>query len=82
MPTATPRIAETSNHQKPGAWRIHKVVIKPAIPLMRNSQPIRISTASVAIGGITMAARPRMARMIPSTRKSSQCSCRDVTTAC
>ena len=38
MPAAIPRIAETSDHQKPGAWRIQKVVVKPAIPLMRKSQ--------------------------------------------
>ena len=56
-------------------------MIKPTIPMMRKSQPIRISTASVAIGGITTAARPRMMRMIPSTRKSTQCSCSDVATA-
>src|SRR3984893_15665839 len=47
IPTAIPRIAETSDHPKPGAWRIRKVVIKPTIPLMRKSQPYRISTASV-----------------------------------
>ena len=33
-PTAIPRIAETSDHQKPGAWRIRKVVIKPTIILI------------------------------------------------
>ena len=32
IPTAIPRIAEASDHQKSGAWRIQKVVIKPTIP--------------------------------------------------
>jgi hypothetical protein len=81
IPAAIPRIAETSDHQKPGTLPIPKVVIQPAIPLMRKSQPTRISTASVAIDGIAIAARPRMTRMIPSTRKSTQCSCSDVAAA-
>ena len=80
-PTAIPRIAETSDHPKPGAWRIRKVVIKPTIPLMRKSQPQQDSDCERGIGGITTAARPRMMRMIPSTRKSTQCSCSDVATA-
>ena len=53
MPTAMPRIAEGSDHAKPGAWRMRKVLIKPTIPLIRKIQPYRISTPSVAIGGIT-----------------------------
>jgi len=80
-PTAIARIADTSDHQNPGARRIMKVVMAPTIPLMRNSQPNKSSTASVAIGGITMAATPRMTRIIPSTRKSLQCSCSDVAIA-
>jgi len=74
MPAAIPRIAERNDHQNPGAGRIQKVVIKPTTPLMRMSQPRRISTASVAMGGIATAAPPRMERMIPSTRNSTQCS--------
>ena len=48
IPAAIPRIAETSDHQKPGTLPTQKVVIQPAIPLMRKSQPTRILTQPVA----------------------------------
>jgi hypothetical protein len=46
IPTAIPRIAETSDHPKPGAWRIRKVVIKPTIPLPRRSSVARMRAAA------------------------------------
>ena len=50
-PTMTPSAADNSDHQKPGACRIQKLVTKPTMPLTRKSQPSRIVTARVAIGG-------------------------------
>ena len=66
--------AETSDHQKPGACRIQNVVIRPRMPLTRNIQPMMMVKASVAIGGTTIAMRPRMTRMMPSARYRPQCS--------
>ena len=42
---------------------------------------MRIATANVATGGINTAARPRMKRTMPSTRKRRQCALREVATA-
>ena len=80
-PAMTPTTAEQSDHQNPGAWRMRKVVIKPTIPLAKSSQPIRISTANVARGGIAIAANPRSSRTIPSKRNSRQCSLSEAATA-
>ena len=80
MPAPIPSTAERRAHQKPGAWRIQKVVIRPMTPLMRKSQPSRISTARVAIGGSTMAMRPSTTRRMPSTRNIFQCSCSEAAT--
>ena len=63
-----PSTAEISDHQKPGAWRIMKVVNSPKTPLSRNSQPNTIVTASVAIGGTRMAMKPRTTSAMPSAR--------------
>ena len=67
-------IAEMSDHQKPGAVRAQNVVIRPIMPLTRNSQPMMMVKARVAIGGTTMAMMPSRTRMIPSARNSPQCS--------
>ena len=67
-PTMMASTAETSDHQKPGACRMPKVVISPMKPLIRNSQPNTIVTASVAIGGTRMATTPRTSSRIPSAR--------------
>ena len=73
-PTTMPSTADSSDHQKPGAWRIQKLVTSPTMPLTRNSQPNRIVTAKVAIGGRTTAVAPRTRSTTPSTKKSTQCS--------
>ena len=46
-PTIMPSAADNSDHQKPGACRIQKVVTRPTMPLTRNSQPNRMVTANV-----------------------------------
>src|ERR1700722_15173260 len=66
--------AETSDHKKPGALRIQNVVIRPTMPLIKNSQPITSVNASVAICGTAMAATPRIDSTMPSNRNSFQCS--------
>src|ERR1700733_9388425 len=71
-PAAMATTAESSDHQKPGALRIQNEVMSPTMPLIRNSQPMTSSKASVAIGGTTIAATPRMASMMPSIRNSFQ----------
>ena len=63
-----PSTAEISDHQKPGACRIQKVVIRPTTPLTSNSQPNRMVTASVASGGSTIAVAPSTSSTTPSTR--------------
>ena len=73
-PTTMARTAEISDHQKPGACRIQNVVIRPTIPLTRNSQPNRMVTASVANGGNTTAVAPKTSSTTPSTRNRTQCS--------
>ena len=72
MPAAIPSTAENSDHQNPGAWRAMKVMTRPTIPLMRNSQPTRIVTASVAMGGTTIASRPSTTSTMPSIRNNTQ----------
>ena len=42
-----------------------KVVNRPKTPLSRNSQPSKIVTASVAIGGTRMAMAPKTSSKIP-----------------
>ena len=74
IPAAMASTADSSDHQNPGAWRAQNVVTKPTIPLMRNSQPKKIVTAIVAIGGTTIASRPSTTRTIPSIRNKIQCS--------
>ncbi len=74
-PTTMPSTADSSDHQKPGACRIQKVVTRPTMPLTRNSQPNRMVTARVAIGGRTTAVAPSTSSTTPSTRKRTQCSC-------
>src|SRR5882672_1584639 len=49
-----------------------KVMTRPTIPLMKNSQPRMISTARVAIGGTMMAAAPSAARIMPSISRKRQ----------
>src|SRR5882672_1932379 len=71
-PAAIARTAENSDHQNPGAWRIMKVMTRPTIPLMKNSQPRMISTARVAICGTMMAAAPSAARIMPSISRKRQ----------
>src|ERR1700704_1455832 len=66
IPTAIPRIAETSDHQKPGALAHPEGGDQTDDSADEKEPANRISTASVAMGGITMAARPRMTRIIPS----------------
>ena len=73
-PATMAMMAETSDHQNPGAPLAQNVVTSPTTPLMRNSQPTRMVTASVASGGMTTANRPSSTRTIPSTRNSTQCS--------
>ena len=73
-PTTMPSAADNSDHQKPGACRIQKVVTRPTMPLTRNSQPNRMVTANVAIGGSTTAVAPSTSSTTPSTRKRTQCS--------
>ena len=51
MPAATPRMPESSDHQKPGACRIIKVVTKPTTPEIRNNQPMMSVNVIVASGG-------------------------------
>jgi hypothetical protein len=80
-PAAMAMIAEMSDHQNPGALRAQNVVISPRTPATRNSQPIRMVKASVAIGGTTMAMMPRSTRMMPSARNRPQCSWIDRATA-
>ena len=80
-PTRIASTAEASDHQNPGACRIRKVVTNPTIPLIRISQPIRIATASDAIGGRAMATRPRTTRTKPSTRNKTQWARIDCTSA-
>src|SRR6185312_9972455 len=80
-PTTIPSTAEISDHQKPGALRIQNVVISPMMPLMRNSQPNKMVTARVAIGGTSTANAPRMSSTIPSIRNSTQCLCNAFSTA-
>ena len=81
IPAAMASTAERSDHQNPGACRAQNVVIKPTIPLIKNSQPKNIVTAMVAIGGITMANSPSTTRTIPSIRNKSQCSRTDCASA-
>ena len=71
-PTTMPRSADSSDHQKPGAVRIHSVPTRPTTPLSRNSQPNRIVTASVARTGSTIAVAPRTSSTTPSTRNITQ----------
>src|SRR5450631_4172348 len=80
-PTKTASAADTSDHQKPGAWRIQNVVNSPMTPLTKNTQPNRIVTASVAIGGSRTATAPRTTRTTPSVRYSCQCACSAFATA-
>src|ERR1700727_2001416 len=72
MPAAMAMIAEMSDHQKPGAPRAQNVVMSPRMPLIKNTQPMMMVKASVAIGGTTMAMRPSRTKMIPSARKRPQ----------
>ena len=72
-PAAIAMIAEISDHQKPGAPRAMKVVIRPITPLIRKIQPMMMVKASVAIGGSTIAATPRMSRTMPSIKNMTQC---------
>src|SRR5262245_11499409 len=74
IPAAIASTADRSDHQNPGAWRAQNVVTRPTTPLMRNSQPKKIVTAMVAMGGIMIANRPRMTRTMPSIRNKTQCS--------
>ncbi len=73
-PAAIASTAENSDHQNPGACRIRKVMTRPTTPLTRNSQPRKISTASVAIGGMMTAAAPSTTRITPSISKKRQLS--------
>src|SRR5215468_11205442 len=73
-PTTRASIAETSDHQKPGACRNQYVVKRPTIPLTINSQPNKMVTVKVANGGNTTAVAPKTSSTTPSTRKRTQCS--------
>ncbi len=74
MPATMPTTAESSDHQKPGACRIQKVVTSPTTPEIKNSQPIRMVKAIVAIIGTRIAATPRTRSTMPSIRNNIQCS--------
>ena len=45
-PAAMPRIADTSDHAKPGARRARTVLIRPTKPLSSNSHPKNAVAAS------------------------------------
>src|SRR5580700_1210578 len=64
---------EISDHQKPGISRAQKVSARPAMPLIRKSQPNRMVTARLAAGGTIMAANPKMTKRMPSIRNAFQC---------
>ena len=72
MPAAIASTADISDHQKPGACRAMKVVIRPTTPLMSSSQAMKIATASVATTGTTMAKMPSTISTMPSIRNRTQ----------
>src|SRR5262249_7707787 len=72
MPAAMASTADRSDHQNPGACRAQNVVIKPTIPLIKNSQPRNIVTAMVASGGIQQADRAMNTRKKASDIKKNQ----------
>ena len=76
MPIA--KIADASDHQNPGAFRITRVVMSPVIP------PITISHIKIAIpypNGTKPATHPNTTRIVPSTSSSFQWRCgRDLAT--
>jgi len=72
MPANTHSTAESSDHQKPGAARAMKVVIRPMTPPSRISQPTSTAIASPATSGRATAAAPSRISTIPSIRNMRQ----------
>src|SRR5262245_6855317 len=78
QPTPIAKTADSNAHQNTGACRPTNVLIRPISTLTTNSQPRKISTAQVPIGGIRTAKRPSRMRMTPSTTMKRQCARTDV----
>src|ERR1700722_16924705 len=82
VPATSAAIADTSDHQKPGACRAPSVMIKPTAPLKKKRQPSNIVTTTAANPGITIAATPRNKSKLPSIGSSVRARARDSCNSC
>src|ERR1700733_5526749 len=71
-PSTTASTALSSDHQKPGMWRLLNIAAARKNPPTMNSQPTSSSISRVKIFGSATASMPRKSMRMPWNRKSFQ----------